>query len=104
MVPIRMIAKQKAKHACVALAFAALPLLGACSTSEAMTEQQVRTRCAEALVANARDLGRGSRPELMSADFDAKSNTWRCEFGRNGRMQVAVVLHARTGVFEISRG
>lgn len=101
---IRDVAKRGTQRACIALVFASLPLLGACSTSEAMTEQQVRTRCAEALVANAHDLGRGSRPELLSTDFDAQSNTWRCEFGRNGRMQVAVVLHARTGVFEISRG
>lgn len=83
-----------------------LPLLGACSAAASgeLTETQARARCADALVASARDFGRGARPELLSTQFDASARTWRCEFGRNGRTQVSVVLHTRTGTFEVSRG
>lgn len=88
------------------LAGALLPLLAACSAAASgeLTEQQARARCADALVASARDLGRSARPELLSTQFDADARTWRCEFGRNGRTQVSVVLHTRTGTFEVSRG
>lgn len=82
-------------------------LLGACASGGEvgeLTEQQARARCADALVASARELSRSSRPELMSTNFDAEANTWRCEFGRNGRTQVSVVLYPRTGRFEVSRG
>jgi hypothetical protein len=88
-----------------AVALAPLLLATACfSSSGELTEQQARARCADALVASARDLGRGARPELLSTDFDPEASAWRCEFGRNGRTQVRVVLYTRTGTFEVSRG
>lgn len=83
---------------------AAMPLVGACSTENELSEHQARARCADALVASARELSRGARPELISTNFDPQANTWRCEFGRNGRTQVSVVLYPRTGTFEVSRG
>lgn len=90
--------------ATTAAAIAALPLLAACASDGELTEQQARARCADALVASARELKRGSRPELLSTNFDAEANTWRCEFGRDGRTHVSVVLYPRTGTFEVSRG
>jgi hypothetical protein len=83
----------------------ALLLLAACTATAdgELTEPQARVRCAEALVASARELSRGTRPELLSTAFDAAAGTWRCEFGRAGRTQVSVVLHTRTGTFEVAR-
>lgn len=98
-------ARMFARVALAPLVIAALPFVGACAAhSGELTEQQARARCADALVASARELSRGARPELLSTNFDSEANTWRCEFGRDGRTQVSVVLYPSTGTFEVSRG